>query len=319
LDVLGLPAGRSLAIAGLNDELLERRDSWMPMHQFGVFLNDLVLRFGCWELGQVSSMLPRSAHSKFSRKVLHAPTLHQSLASVCRYSFQEDTSAHFKVIHNSRGIWMDCGSLSGSPEAIYQIEMYRLGALVKLIRDYAGTEWLPTEINLQSQASHSIRDNPLLNIGNVHFESRRLSFLVDAKLLPISSLRYNSLGNILDTIESPELGCYSVNAFADDLEAVMASRMGCGAISIYAIASAFGISPRSLQRELSRLGTSYSELLDRLRIDRAKEMLAETDLTQVEISRELGYGHSANFSRAFKRVCGISPKQYRQKRPEIAV
>ena len=257
-------------------------------------------------------MLPRSAHSEFSRSILHAPTLHQSLTSVCRYSFQEDTSAHFKVIHNSRGIWMDCGSLSGRPETIYQIEMYRLGALVKLIRSYSGTKWLPTEINLQSQACHNIRDNPLLITSNVHFQARGLSFLVDANLLPISSQRCNSLGNKVDTIDSLELGRYSVNAFVDQLEAVMVSKMGCGAINIDVISNMIGISPRSLQRELSRFGTSYSELLERLRIDRAKEMLAETGLPQVEISRELGYGHSANFSRAFRRACGISPRQYRR-------
>jgi AraC-like DNA-binding protein len=41
-------------------------------------------------------------------------------------------------------------------------------------------------------------------------------------------------------------------------------------------------------------------------------MLADARFTVNEISLRLGYGDAANFLRAFKRVTGVPPGQYRR-------
>jgi AraC-like DNA-binding protein len=61
--------------------------------------------------------------------------------------------------------------------------------------------------------------------------------------------------------------------------------------------------------------TRYSpiQLFTSLRMQKASQLLKETRLTVKEIAREMGYADPYIFSRAFKLVMGVSPKQFRDK------
>ena len=83
-------------------------------------------------------------------------------------------------------------------------------------------------------------------------------------------------------------------------------------VSVHDCAELVGMSCRSLQRRLSLCGTSYNELIDQVRFDAAKQLLNCDDLSVSDISAELGYGDSANFTRAFRRWAGVSPRQHRK-------
>jgi len=58
-------------------------------------------------------------------------------------------------------------------------------------------------------------------------------------------------------------------------------------------------------------GVSYSDLLEQTRVETANLRLDTSDVPLLDIATELGYRHSTHFSRAFRRVCGISPSEYR--------
>lgn len=76
-------------------------------------------------------------------------------------------------------------------------------------------------------------------------------------------------------------------------------------------AKAIGVSVRSLQRRLAERGLSYKQLVEQARIEAAQILLNDTTLKLADIARELGYRHGTHFSRAFKRACGISPREFR--------
>lgn len=62
----------------------------------------------------------------------------------------------------------------------------------------------------------------------------------------------------------------------------------------------------------NNLGLSPQQFLINLRMEQAKEYLANTDNTIQEISRIIGYNDEFTFSKAFKKYSGFSPKVYRQ-------
>jgi two-component system response regulator YesN len=50
----------------------------------------------------------------------------------------------------------------------------------------------------------------------------------------------------------------------------------------------------------------------RVRIDKAKELLANPNLKIVDISQAVGYQDEKYFSKVFKKLEGVSPNEYRK-------
>lgn len=59
-------------------------------------------------------------------------------------------------------------------------------------------------------------------------------------------------------------------------------------------------------------GSNFVNYLKELRMSKAKELLLETDLRIVEISRQAGYDNEKHFMKIFKASCGVSPSEYRK-------
>lgn len=56
----------------------------------------------------------------------------------------------------------------------------------------------------------------------------------------------------------------------------------------------------------------FSEYLNRVRIDKAAELLITTDLPISDISLKVGYSDHSYFTKVFKKLKGQSPSQYRK-------
>jgi AraC-like DNA-binding protein len=65
------------------------------------------------------------------------------------------------------------------------------------------------------------------------------------------------------------------------------------------------------------MGVSPKRYMISARIGRARDLLARTDKSVIEISRELGYESPHYFNRIFKKECGVTPLQHRQKSRKV--
>ena len=59
-------------------------------------------------------------------------------------------------------------------------------------------------------------------------------------------------------------------------------------------------------------GVYFSDFIEEVRMDRASELLSEQDMPINNIAKVVGYSSVKAFSRAFKRVNGVSPSDYRK-------
>ncbi len=98
---------------------------------------------------------------------------------------------------------------------------------------------------------------------------------------------------------------------------VESSALG-GTLGLADTARSLGISPRSLQRRLAGLGTSFEAQVDDWRHQQARHHLLSADLPIGSIARALGYGHPAHFVRAFRRWEGHSPLAFRRAAARVA-
>ena len=81
---------------------------------------------------------------------------------------------------------------------------------------------------------------------------------------------------------------------------------------IQLVSDSLDMSSRTLQRQLSDEGCSYSEVIDDWRFKKSLTLLDVPSFKIKEISENLGYANVANYNRAFKRWTGTSPSKYRE-------
>jgi AraC-like DNA-binding protein len=77
------------------------------------------------------------------------------------------------------------------------------------------------------------------------------------------------------------------------------------------VAKRLNVSERTLNRRLKNEGASFREIRSELIQVWARRYLAQTDFTVESIAGLLGYQDAANFRRAFKKLQGSTPAQYR--------
>ena len=83
-------------------------------------------------------------------------------------------------------------------------------------------------------------------------------------------------------------------------------------LTVGAVARAIGISTQHVCRVLKReRGLTFACLLRNVRLREARRLLCDSSYSMKEIAFRVGFRHPSQFTRAFRRVCGESPSQYR--------
>lgn len=196
-----------------------------------------------------------------------------------------------------------CSQLIQGRRAVYE---FSLGMILQGLRLAAGPEWRPSEIHLKGPppphaellASHAARAIhfgrphtvvvlPLEMLSRRFFVSAGVARAVTRAPLPADSFE----GSIRQTVES-------------------LVRLRCPDLAV--AAEAARMSERSLQRRLGECGLRFARLVEEARFDAARRMLRDPKVRIVEVSAELGYTDSANFTRAFRRWAGLPPQAFRE-------
>ncbi|MGN0776556.1 MAG: response regulator [Candidatus Ventricola sp.] len=83
-------------------------------------------------------------------------------------------------------------------------------------------------------------------------------------------------------------------------------------ISLTDVAESVYVSQWHLSKLINRhTGQSFLDLLGSMRIERAKELLADPAMRVHAVAEEVGYSDVAHFSKSFKKIVGKTPGEYR--------
>jgi AraC-like DNA-binding protein len=315
---IGAPVERWLEQHHLPLHIHEDPDSFVPTLNYWEFVSFSSRKEGVEDLGlRIGQDLAYGAlgHRVFAGSY-SAPTL---LTGIKQFS------ELVRGEYSGSRVWLsktDDGSVNlnlgksfelGTP-GYCQTEWIGLVVLVKLVRLFAGRTWQPDEIALRSH-----RNLPPLANGlypDTHFRmAQPLSYIAFSKDLL-------SLGPCADGAEvvaklEPSTGGWPTHDppadFPASLHRLLMNYLRDGYPSVDFAAEIAGVSTRTLQRRLSAANLTYSRLVDRARFKLATHRLTDTDASSLEIAYETGYEDPSNFARAFRRLAGCSPREYRRR------
>jgi AraC-like DNA-binding protein len=245
-------------------------------------------------------------------------TLHETLQQFCTLANKTCTGQPFWLQEEPEQIWF-CQRYDSQfyrpaffKQGVYGASHYSLAVMLSLVRRFLGQNWQPSEVYVTTPPFRNFEHQFQLEDCRLYFNRPHNAIRIPRRVLATgagSPMRSPLLSS--QHIEAWQATAPALD-FVGTLEQTLETLLLDSCPSIEYTAAALGMSIRSLQRHLSKDGISYSRLIDKVRYQKAIALMQDAEVPLIEVAYSLGYSDPANFSHAFKRWTGVSPRQFLQ-------
>lgn len=122
---------------------------------------------------------------------------------------------------------------------------------------------------------------------------------------------YRLLSNVQMQGEDDETALDQINLIVDRITGGVSGELS-GALLAGVVATEFGMSESRFSRFFRRAtGNTFTDFVNRVRVNRACQLLMETDRQVTRICYEVGFQNVANFNRRFREIKGMTPTDFR--------
>jgi AraC-like DNA-binding protein len=101
------------------------------------------------------------------------------------------------------------------------------------------------------------------------------------------------------------------NMHAEQIRRALRTMVVTGAASESLISKLLSVPTRTLRRSLAAENTSFRALLEDVRYEVSRQLLADSEMSTTEIAETLGYADASAFTRAFRRWTNSPPAAWR--------
>lgn len=310
LNHLGAPTASLLERFRLPSSLQEKLDHYIPILPAIEFAEFASRSQGIEDFGFHAARTLHFGHlSERTRNLIgHAPTLLVALQQACAWASLEDSNLSNWIEHHADHVRY-CSKLSGTNGMRHLEHSQWLQNIfpVFIVRQFAEPNWAPATIAFEARYTPGPASQ--LYWPTSRFLAGQESSWID---VPISLLSLSNRTRNPDARAKSDHADISGSDFIHALKLMLPSYLDERPPKLAEIAELAGVSARSLQRMLSRVGTTYSGLLDAARFETARRLLRETDCKIIEVALASGYADPAHFTRAFRRIAGVTPGRFRE-------
>jgi AraC-like DNA-binding protein len=197
------------------------------------------------------------------------------------------------------------------PPVAYQ---WVMANIVGAIRRMTELEFIPFQVSFQHPQPANISVYYEFFQTTVKFFQPSNELCFDAKFLQQPLVKSNSgLFTVLDRYATELLAKLpQTNCIINQVKREIHLHLRSGAFQLDTVAQTLQISPRTLQRQLKELGTSYQVLLDEVRHEIAISYLQEQRVSASDLALLLGFSETSAFHRAFKRWTQKTLSEFRK-------
>lgn len=310
---IGTPADSQWSKANLPGDIEFFPDSFIPTLPGCEWSLKCLKIDGVYDLGWYAHKQhdPRRFNHPCLRDLRTATTLLEQL-KLLLLSMRDESNYH------SNGIWFgknEARVLFPNPNAISELETRvcewgRILDIVHLVQNSVGAHWRPRQIGFIAAGRPC--DEACEYFPNTHFQSSQdATFITIPKRLLATAAKPIAVSEILASGMSHDHANIRTESVITPLKEVLKPYLASGRPSIADAARLYGTSARSLQRRLAERGLTYRKLLDQCAYEVATGLLKTSDQRIVDVALATGYDDPANFSRAFRRIAGMNPSEYR--------
>ena len=307
---LGADPVAVLADAGLAPDAIDHAEDTIPYAGFGRLLELGAARGACPHLGVLAGRLwAVDDLGAVGALMRHSATVGDALRTL---------AVHQQV--NSGGGLAYLIERPGAAELGYAIYMPRaagaaqifdavLAGGMQFLRELCGPSFMPSEVLVPHGRPADVSPYRVHFHVVPHFDAEvaALRFSPSWLARPLASADQRQFQAAMRRIERLR---------RDDLvprvmRALRLLMLG-GHVSGEDTARALSMHRRTLNRRLKAQGTTFQTLLDRVRLEAARQLLEGTRLPLDDIAASLGYASVSPFMRSFRRWTGMTPGQWRR-------
>jgi len=306
----GAPIGRLLACSRIPVGLLDHPAAAVPMENAFRFAELACRTLGTEHLGVHVGLASLLADlGPYGEMLQRSLTLHDYLRKGIALYNMLMTGQRLWLSGHGKELRFNISTVGDSGIAAYQSQMETIVVTIAKIREAAGRNWSPEEISLAYRSREDLPDIDLFAASRVRRGTGETYFTIPRAL---TGLRFpNGRGDIpTRDPSSPGDRPLPQNLYGL-LQLQIENLLPVRTFEIDTVAETLAMSRRTLQRSLERLGLTYSQALAEARMRRAAVWLEIGDKPIGEIAFELGYTDPSNFTRAFRRHTGVSPRAFR--------
>jgi len=305
--------------SGLSPELLSNPEQLISARAAIRLLERSAETSGCVTLGLRMAEERAIANLGVTSLVIaHQPTLGHVLQALGEFRNRINSTLVLQMERFGDEIILREDFSLSTPEPTRQSSDLALGVLARLCASVLGEAWAPLSVCFAHEAPPA-GDMPLfrrLFRCQPEFNCEFHGLVIAADDLDRPNLRADSdlahhARDLIETIMTPAL-----RTTAQDVEQAIMLFLPSGRATIQHIAASMGLTVRTLQRMLDADGTSFSDLLNRARMQLSAQYLATPRMRIADVAELLGYASIGAFTRWHARTFGQSPRQWKAARKD---
>jgi AraC-like DNA-binding protein len=245
--------------------------------------------------------------------VVRAATLRAGLEALSEFRGLHEDQPSYQIVEQDDYVYIVCESPRGEPLSVQRFvsEVILIG-FWRLIGGF-GAHTRPRRASFQYEAPGYRDEYARIFVGAETFEQSFTGIAFDRALLDLPSPhRDPEVYDLLRSLAERRLSRLTQRApYAQQVREQL-QRIGVPRKpAMDVVARALGLSVRTLRRRLGEEGVTFDQVTRQCWTDAAKHLLASSQLTIQETSHALGFSYTSAFHRAFKRLTGMTPLEYR--------
>jgi AraC-like DNA-binding protein len=246
-------------------------------------------------------------------------TVAEALKNLAQYAGTTSEAVLYEISPHEDATVVTVRPARAHDELGRQISEFHAFAIIRALRMLTSRDFAPSRITFAHARNSDLREIHRILRCPVEFAHATESWVLPRSVTELPIISEDS--HLLQVLTAHADDLLTERGLASGLPSMVETELlrvlPSGKVQATVVARELGMSMRSLTRRLAEEGTTFGEILDRVRNRLALRYLEDQRMSLQQIAWLLGYSELTAFNHAFKRWFGTSPGRARNQPSEL--